>query len=34
MNGFIWYALAFGGFMALVVIDTLYELNKEDEEDN
>lgn len=34
MTGFILYALSFGGFMALVAIDTLYELKKEDEEDN
>ena len=30
---FFWYALCFAGFMALVVIDTLYELTREDEED-
>lgn len=33
MDPFIWYVIAFGGFMALVVIDTLYDLTRDDEEE-
>jgi hypothetical protein len=32
MDPFFWYALSFAGFMALVVIDTLYDLTREDDE--